>query len=337
MVYRQAGAWATAKRAAACRLAGVRTLKLRDGTAIPAFGLGTWLSAPGEVYRAVRHALEVGYRHFDCAWIYQNEPEIGHALADAFAAGDVRREDLWVTSKLWNDKHAPEDVAGALAGTLRDLRLEYLDLYLMHWPVAHRPGVVRPREPGDFIHPEELPIERTWEAMLALRGAGVRHVGVSNFSSSKIERVSAATGEAPAVNQIELHPFLQQRELLAAMAARGVVATAYSPLGSGGRPDGMRRPDERPVLEHPTVIAIAQAHAVSPAQVLLAWALQRGTSVIPKSTQPARIADNFRAQALQLEEVEMAQIAALERAERYVTGAFWCPPGSPHTVESLWA
>ena len=315
----------------------MHTLKLHDGTDFPAFGLGTWLSKKGEVYAAVRHALKVGYRHVDCAWIYFNEDEIGQALTDAFAEGDIKREDLWVTSKLWNDKHAPADVRPALEGTLADLKLDYIDLYLMHWPVPHKPGAARPKESSDFLTLDEMPLEATWEAMTRLPAAGLaKQVGVSNFSASKVAGLIDKTGIVPAVNQVELHPFLQQRELLDAMTEHGVVVTAYSPLGSRGRPDMMRRDDEIVLLEHPEVVRIAAELGATAGQVVIAWALARGTAVIPKSTNPARIEQNLAATKLELRPKDMEALGDLDRAERYVTGDFWCPPGSPHTLESLW-
>lgn len=304
---------------------------------MPALGLGTWLSEPGEVYRAVRAAIECGYRHVDCAWIYFNEGEIGQALADALAAGDVQREELWVTSKLWNDDHAPEHVRPALEGTLADLRLDYLDLYLIHWPVAHAHGVTRPESPDDFLSTDEMPLEKTWEAMVELEGTDLlRNAGVSNWSLSKYDRVSEAVGTKPACNQVELHPFHQQRELVTGMTERGAVTTAYSPLGSRGRPSSMKREDEIDLLGHPKVREVAERVGASAGQVLIAWALQRGTAVIPKSTNPGRIQENFAAAQLRLSSADVVALDQLERGERFVTGAFWCPPGSPYTLESLW-
>jgi len=312
-------------------------LTLRSGDALPAFGLGTWLSEPGEVYQAVRRALELGYRHIDCAWIYQNEAEIGKALEDAMAAGDVKREALWVTSKLWNDAHAPEHVRPALAGTLKDLRLEYIDLYLVHWPVAHRHGVARPRESSDFLPLEQMPLEKTWGAMVELEQTDlVRNVGVSNHSLTKIDQITRAVGTRPAVNQVEMHPFHQQRELLAGCKSRDVVVTAYSPLGSRGRPEGMKRDDEVPLLEQPALAEVAAELDATPGQVLIAWALARGTAVIPKSTNADRIAQNLRGSEIELTPRQVGRLDELERGERYVTGDFWCPPGSPYTLASLW-
>ena len=315
------------------------SLTLHDGTEFPAFGLGTWLSEPDAVYRAVRYALEIGYRHVDGAWIYLNEEEVGRGIAEAIAAGDVTREQLWVTTKLWNDHHDPTHVQAGLERSLRLLGLDYVDLYLMHWPVALRHGVGRPTSPDDFVSLDELPLPATWEAMAKLPATGLtKRVGVSNFSASKIATISDAVGVTPVVNQIELHPYLPQDALLAAMAQRGVVATAYAPLGSGGRPPALRRDDEVRLLDDPVVTAIAAAHDASPAQVLIAWALARGTAVIPKSTTPSRIAANLGGTQLRLTADDRAALDALGRArsERYVDGSFWCPPGSPYTLASLW-
>lgn len=315
----------------------MQTLQLRDGTKLPALGLGTWLSEPETVYRAVRSALEVGYRHIDCAWIYLNEGEVGRALHDALQAGDVAREDLWITTKLWNDAHAPADVQPALERSMKLLQLEYVDLYLMHWPVALRAGVGRPQSVDDYLSLDEMPLETTWEAMTKLPATGLtRQVGVSNFSASKIERITRAVGIAPSVDQVELHPYNQQRELLEVLRSHQIVATAYSPLGSAGRPDNFKSEDERRLLDDPTMVRIAQAHGATPAQVAIAWALARGTAVIPKSTNPDRIAQNFAAAKLDLQPEDMDAIAKLEAGQRYVDGSFWCPPGSPYTMQELW-
>jgi len=315
----------------------MQTLTLHDGTPIPAVGLGTWKPQGEDVYRAVRCAIAAGYRHVDCAAAYANEDVIGRALADAFAAGDVRREEMWVTSKLWNDRHAPQHVQPALEQTLEALGLDHLDLYLMHWPVALRPGVMFPRTGSDFVHPEEIPIETTWAAMAELVGAGLtRYVGVSNFTASKIRRVHEATGVLPAVDQVELHPYLQQSELLEATRAMGVVLTAYSPLGTPDSEAMFRRNDAFRLLDDPVIGRIAAAHGVTPGQVLVGWAVRRGTIVVPKSTNEGRIRENLAAADLALDPDDMTAIAGLDRGHRYIDGSFWCSEGSPWTTASLW-
>jgi len=303
---------------------------------MPALGLGTWKSEPDEVYRAVRSAIEVGYRHIDCAAIYLNEEEVGRALTDAFRAGDATREEVWVTSKLWNDSHAPEHVRTALQTSLEKLQLEYLDLYLIHWPVVLRHGIELPRGPEDFLALSEVPLASTWEAMLKVSELGLAsEVGVSNFSKRKIEQVREATGQTPAVNQIELHPYLQQSALVAACKELGVAVTAYSPLGSPDSAAMMGRRDDMLLTQHPTITEIADAHGATPGQVLIAWALARGTSVIPKSVNPKRIAENWAARELTLTPADMIAIAAVDRHQRMVDGRFWFL-GETYSSETLW-
>jgi len=313
------------------------TLSFDNGDEMPLFGLGTWKSDPGLVYDAVQVALEAGYRHVDCAPIYGNETEVGQALRDAFDNGGVVRDDVWITSKLWNDAHRPEDVRPALEETLEDLQLETLDLYLMHWPVALEPGIDMPESPDDFLSPDDVSIADTWHAMEALVDEGlVRHIGVSNFSVPKLRTLMGEVDRAPEMNQIEMHPYLQQPEMLEFAAEQGLPLTAYSPLGSKDRPDMMKAEDEPVLLEDPTIVEIAEAHDASPAQVLISWALHRGTAVIPKSTTPAHIRDNIAATELELSDAEMDMIADLDRHRRYLQGDIWTMEGSPHTTASLW-
>lgn len=309
-------------------------LTLQDKTQFPAFGLGTWKSSPGEVYLAVRSALEVGYRHLDCAAVYENEEEVGRGIEDAIKAGHISREELWVTSKLWNNAHLKADVRPAVEKTLRELRLDYLDLYLIHWPVAFKPGVSYPKSSDDWLTLEEAPLEATWEAMISLKEAGlVRQIGVSNMGPVRINALSAV-GEVPAVNQVEGHPHLQQRDLLGYCAEKGIVVTAYSPLGSMDRV--RRREDEPPLLFHPTIEAIAGEVGASTAQVLIKWAIQRGTAVIPKSVNPKRIAENLAALQVELSAEQMDRIAALDKGYRYLDGSYFTPPGSPYIAAEIW-
>lgn len=313
------------------------TLSFQNGDEMPLIGLGTWKSDPGAVYDAVLEALQAGYRHIDCAPIYGNEAEVGDALAHAFENNIVSRDELWITSKLWNDAHAPDDVQPALQETLADLQLDTLDLYLMHWPVALTPGVEFPESPSDILSPDELPPSTTWEAMEALLDDGLtRHIGVSNFSIPKLQSLIDAADVKPEMNQIELHPYLQQPDLLDFADDENILVTAYSPLGSMDRPDRMKAEDEPILLEDPTIEKIARRHDATPAQVLLAWAFHRGTAAIPKSTNPQHIRENLDAVHLTLTQEDLDTISTLDRERRYVAGRVWSMEGSPYSQATLW-
>lgn len=300
----------------------MKTLKFRDGGSLPAIGLGTWKAEPGEVGQAVESALEAGYRHIDCAAIYRNEAEVGEALTRVFSRGEIKREDVHVTSKLWNNAHRKDDVIPALEKTLSDLKLDYLDLYLIHWPVAFRSGLEGfPESESDFLTPDEAPVSDTWAAMLEARERGlIRHAGVSNFSTHKLEQLAAESMEQPEMNQVELHPYLQQDELLAYCREHGILVTAYSPLGSSDRPDTMKSDDEPSLLDNEVIGTIAEQHGASPAQVLIAWAVARDTAVIPKSTNPEHIRSNLTAGELELSEQDIGRIAELDVHYRYIGG-----------------
>ncbi len=315
----------------------MRYFNLLDGDSVPALGLGTWKLAGDDARVTVQTAIGLGYRHIDCAPIYENEPDIGRALEFSLRGGEVSREKLWVTSKLWNDSHRADDVRPALERTLHDLQLDYLDLYLMHWPVAHKPGVSRPDDGTGFLSLEDVPLGETWTAMRDRRDAGLcRHIGVANFSTSKLQSLIDETGTVPAVNQVEAHPFLQQRELLEFCEENKILLTAYSPLGSRDRPDDMKQADEPSLFDHPTVQSIAERHDVSSASVLIAWAIQRGTIVIPKASSEAHLRENLQAAELELAESEMQDLESLDRGFRYVDGTFWEMPGGPYTAANLW-
>lgn len=305
---------------------------------IPALGLGTWKSHKGEVGKAVGEALQIGYRHIDCAPIYMNEKEVGEALADALSGNVVKREDLWVTSKLWNNAHQKKHVQPALEKTLRDLRIDYLDLFLIHWPVHIKPGIMHAKNPADYLRPEDIPIEETWQAMEKLVSKGLcRFIGVCNFNTQRLQEILDIARIPPAMNQIELHPYLQQPGMLEFCENHTIRVTAYSPLGSGDRPAALKSPDEPTLLNHADIQAVAEKHDCSPAQVLLAWGLARNTVVIPKSTNPQRLSENLAAADLQLDDDDLAVIGKLDLGYRYVNGAFFQTPGSPYASQSFWA
>ncbi len=304
---------------------------------MPALGLGTWKSAPGEVYTAIRTAINVGYRHFDCAHVYGNEPEIGTAFADAFKAGDVKRQELFVTSKLWNNRHRTEQIRPAFDLTLKNLQVGYLDLYLIHWPIVLKDDVSFPEKGEDLVSLEETPLVETWKGMIELQKSGdVIHIGVSNFSPKKTQHVWDATGVKPEVNQVELHPFMQQKELKNYCDKNGIILTAYCPLGSADRPK-TRITEGEPNLFHNEVIKkIAAEKSISEAQVMLAWSVNYGVSVIPKSVNEGRLKENLAAADLELSAEERKALSEIDLKRRYVSGDFWCLEGSDFTLENLW-
>jgi len=304
---------------------------------IPSIGLGTWKVHPESAGAAVVEAVRMGYRHIDCASTYGNEKQIGKALGHLIRQGVARRDELWITSKLPNTAHAAEAVLPAVEKSLGDLGLDYLDAYLVHWPIALREGVWIPRKAEHLVSLDEQPLDETWSAMEQLVDRGlVRQIGVSNFSILKLEQISSSCRIHPAINQVELHPYLQQREMLHYCKKKGIQLVAYSPLGSGDRPKPLKRRDEPVLLNDPLIGEIAAAHGVAASQVLLGWALQRGTIAIAKSVNPERLKSNLNADQLILSDEEMIQMETLDRHYRYVDGSFWVLPNGPYTLSNLW-
>ena len=305
--------------------------KTACGALIPGIGLGTFGSDSVDaaaVAGAVRYAIGIGYRHIDCAAVYGNEKEIGATLAEVRAgkAGypAVKREELWITSKLWNDKHAPRDVAPAFEKSLKDLGLDYLDLYLVHWPF---PNFHPPRCDASSRSPHARPYVHenfmaTWRKLEKLVERGlVRHIGTSNMTIPKLELVLRDASIKPVCNEMELHPHFQQPELFAYVVSKGLVPIGYSPLGSPGRPERDRTLDDTVDLEDPVIVEIARKHGVHPAAICLKWAVKRGQIPIPFSVNPRNIAANLQAVSTDpLTDAELAAIARTDRNCRLIKG-----------------
>jgi alcohol dehydrogenase (NADP+) len=311
--------------------------KLNNGQSIPALGLGTFQVDPKNLPLAVEHALKVGYRHLDGAAVYNNEPTMGQILAKQFKKGALTRKDIFITSKLWNSAHHKDDVEQACDQTLKDLQLDTLDLYLIHWPIAFTRGISSPSKPEDFAAPDQLPYEETWEAMENLVEKGkVKSIGVSNFNQKKLEKILAYGRMTPAVLQIEGHPYLQQPELIDFCQEHDIHVTAYSPLGSPGRSKHLRHDNEPTLMEDDVILEIAKKHNATPGQVLIRWAIQRGTSTIPKSINPKRIEENFKSLSITLDEADIERIRQMDKQYRYINPQFFFQDGSPYSESWVW-
>jgi 2,5-diketo-D-gluconate reductase A len=262
----------------------VPNITLNNGVEIPQLGFGVFQIEPERTKEATLTALEVGYRHIDTAEMYGNEKEVGQAVRES----GIDREQIFVTSKLNNGFHAYDDALDAFDRSLKDLDIGYLDLFLVHWPL---PGV------GDYVE--------TWKAMEKMYESGrVRAIGVSNFQPTHLRRIAGETSVTPAVNQVEIHPYLTNEEVRAYDAEHGIATEAWSPIAKGN------------VLDDPTVVRIAESNGKTPAQVTLRWHVQRGDIVFPKSVTRSRVEENFQIFDFELSEADMAEISGLDRGER---------------------
>jgi len=319
--------------------ASIPQRKLYTGAVMPAVGLGTFGSdhvTADQVAQAVLGAAVAGYRHFDCASVYGNEAQVGVSLQVIQNSG-IRREDLWITSKVWNNKHNGDDVIESCRQSLKDLRLRYLDLYLVHWPFPnfHPPNCdVSSRSPDakPYIHAHYM---KTWRKMEQLVDMGlVRHIGTSNMTVPKLKQVLRDARIKPAANEMELHPHFQQPELFKYVVDNGIVPIGYCPIGSPGRPERDRTPEDTSPTQDPVILDIAKRHGVSPAAVCIKWAVQRGQVPIPFSVNHYR--DNLECVTKDsLTGDEMSAIAGLDRKCRLIKGqVFLWKEGQ--TWEALW-
>ncbi|XP_028173479.1 aldose reductase-like [Ostrinia furnacalis] len=294
-------------------------VKFNNGLTCPILGLGTWQAESGDdVYRAICEAIDMGYRHIDGAYFYDNEKEVGQAIRDKIQQGVVKREDLFVTSKLWNTYHRPDLVEKMAKVSLSLLGLEYLDLYLIHWPMAYKEGDnLIPLDANGKCYYSDVDYVDTWKAMENLVEKGlVKSIGLSNFNSKQIDRVLGIAKIKPVTNQVESHPCLPQTKLFEFCKARGITITAYSPLGSPARP--WAKPEDPSLLDDPKIKAVANKYKKTTAQVLIRYHIDRGMIVIPKSSNPKRMLENFSIWDFTLTKEDVADISTLECNGRFV-------------------
>jgi diketogulonate reductase-like aldo/keto reductase len=300
-----------------------KSFELSNGVHIPGVGFGTFANegSKGETYTAVTHALKTGYRHLDCAWYYGNEDEVGDAVRDFLASNSsVKRSDLFICTKVWNQNHEPEDVQWSFEDSLKNLKMEYVDCYLVHWPIAaerdekHEPKL---GADGKYIIKKELTEnpEPTWRAMEKLYASGkAKSIGVSNWTISGLKQLLDLAEVKPHLNQIECHPFLPNTELVEFCLKNKIMVAAYSPLGSQNQ---VPSTGEK-VRTNPELVKVAERSGNDLAQVLLAWGLRRGYVVLPKSSTPKRIDSNWEVPELSQEDFNAVQGVAKGRHTRFV-------------------
>ncbi|MBN3298219.1 AK1A1 dehydrogenase, partial [Amia calva] len=296
-------------------------VKLNNGRQMPLLGLGTWQNKqPGSVQDAIETAITAGYRHFDTAYLYRNEAEIGEAIKAQIQQGKVKREDLFIVTKLWLTFYSPEDVLVGFNKSLEALQLDYVDLYLMHSPMAlQRQGdEIFPKKDEELLFSDTDYVD-TWKAMESLVSSGrVKSIGVSNFNISQLQRLLSVAKIPPAVNQVELHPYLVQSDLVKFCKANKITLTAFSPFGCPGRPKEFHigATDPEKLLEDPVINDIAKKHQRTPAQILLRFHVQQDIAVIPKSASPKRILENTKVFDFFLDEDDMKALKSLDKGWR---------------------
>ncbi|XP_037933543.1 1,5-anhydro-D-fructose reductase-like [Teleopsis dalmanni] len=290
----------------------VMKMGLNNGHNIPAIGLGTWRSTPEVVSQAVKDAIDLGYRHIDCAFSYGNESEIGLAIQEKIAEGILKREDLFVTSKLWCTYHRPDIVRVACDISLKRLKLKYLDCYLMHWPLAFAESEdIIPMDENKKVLFADYSFISTWNAMEELVNEGLcRTIGVSNFNKRQLEELLNAARIPPAVLQLECHPYLNQKRLIDFARKHNLTVVAYSPLGSSHTP--YEKPGKYKLLEHPIILEMAKKHKRNPGQILLRYQMDCGNAVIPRSVTKSHMKDNLDIHNFKLTKEDLLEIDQLD-------------------------
>jgi len=306
-------------------MSAIPKITMSNGITIPQFGLGTWKSKPGEVDAAVRAAIDCGYRHIDCALVYQNENEVGSAIKAKIDEGVVKREDLFVTSKIWNTFHTKAKVEECLRRTLASLQTDYVDLLLIHWPMGYDESNANELFPkdaeGKWMYSNVDYLE-TWAGMELVYSLGLaKAIGISNFNSKQIERLLAHAKVRPMMHQFEVHPYFNNEKLIRFCQGQGIPVTGYSPLGSPDRP--WAQPGDPVLLEDPNVVKLAEKHKKTPAQILIRFELQRGIVVIPKSVTPSRIASNKEVFDFELSDDDMKVIMGFDRPDGRSCHLIW--------------
>jgi len=295
---------------------------LNNGNKIPTIALGTWQAGDDDIQTCLKEAINIGYRAIDTAPVYGNEAALGKALKANFESGSVCRDQMFITSKIWVDNHRAEDVRKTCLKSLEDLQLEYLDLLLIHWPWS---GVLD-FETGKLTL-DPVPLSETWGAMEKLADEGlVKNIGLSNFNVQLILDLLSYCKIKPAINQVEMHPYHPQNELVQWCSSQGILMEAYCPLGLGSVP-GVQGPDVQKIIEREDLKEIAKRLSKTPAQIILAWGIQRGTRILPKSSSAVRLRENFEAASIQLPQEDIEKINAITTRAMFYGG--WKSQGLP--------
>lgn len=298
--------------------------------------MGTAQEEPGQIYDAIRAAIRIGYRHFDCAPIYKNQEEIGQALNDAMDEGEVGRDELFITSKLWNTDHEYDEVEPALEKTLEELQLDYLDLYLIHWPIAQQKHAEFPKGKDDYLGESGAPLIDTWTGMEdCLDSDLTKHIGVSNCNIATLNMLRSEGTLEPEALQVELHPYLPQQTIYDYCRLAGIVLTGYAPLGSRGRKPENRHTNEPDLFTEPAILEMAKKHGCTPAQAILAYGATRKTGILPRSTNQERLKENFDSIEMKLDREDLRKLIILPKF-RFFKGEEFTINGSPYRLTDIW-